>query len=353
MKKVKNIVISGTHFWNPGDDFVRDGVLNVLRNIYPSDEYQLNFLFYNFGPANKPQVRNIHSNLLSSGDLDNLKDYLDMIVIVGLSGGDEITDLYGWIDANNLNDKVYIIGGGYENDYINHFLNENDLTFKIFKGSKLITGRTSKYPNILNELKIPYHHIHCPALLSYGNGSEVLYVSKIDKKNIAFSIQAPHGTQYSVSNQSTGEDSVKLILDCFGELYNTGEYNIKIICHYKTEYFYFLEMFKKMGISDVHVEFSSFLGDTKKSYENVGIVISTRLHSCIYANSMGIGSILINNTPRHIETLDGIEFTKIVSNIDEFKTQFNFLSKVNQSAEILQFKNDLMDKYIKTWIEVL
>ncbi len=44
--KIKNIVISGTNFWNPGDDFVRDGVIRVLKRLFKG--HSLNFLFYNF-----------------------------------------------------------------------------------------------------------------------------------------------------------------------------------------------------------------------------------------------------------------------------------------------------------------
>ena len=42
----QNIVISGTNFWNPGDDFVRDGVIRVLRELFRG--IPCNFLFYNF-----------------------------------------------------------------------------------------------------------------------------------------------------------------------------------------------------------------------------------------------------------------------------------------------------------------
>jgi hypothetical protein len=346
MKVIKNIAISGTHFWNPGDDFIRDGIMNVLKKVFPDDEYHLNFLFYNFGPANKPQARNIKSNLLSAGDLDNMKDFLDMIIIVGLSGGDEISDLYTWIDSNDLMDKVYIIGGGYENNYINYFLNNDKITLEIFKKAKLITGRTSKYPEILNKLNIPYHHIYCPAFIS-----NIKEIKKSNKKNIAFSIQLPPDTEFSI--QFTGYDSVKLALDCFGELYNNGNYNIKIICHYKSEYFYFFNMLKDLGINNVPVEFSSFVADTKRSYENIGMVISTRLHSCIFGNSMGANSILINDTPRHIETLKDIEFTKIVNSIKDFKIQFKLLSELDQTEKLTKFKKDLLNKYAEVLKGVL
>src|SRR6266404_161911 len=98
-KTIRNIVISGTNFWNPGDDFVRDGVIAVLRKLFP--EGQFNFLFYNFNADFFPQEKfSGISNLASRGDLERCRESVDAIVIAGLSAGDEIKDLYRWIIAN-------------------------------------------------------------------------------------------------------------------------------------------------------------------------------------------------------------------------------------------------------------
>ena len=43
MLATKNIVISGTNFWNPGDDFVRDGVIKILHEA--SAMFKLQFIF--------------------------------------------------------------------------------------------------------------------------------------------------------------------------------------------------------------------------------------------------------------------------------------------------------------------
>ena len=110
-----NIVISGTNFWNPGDDFVRDGVIRVLRELFPNTA--LNFLFYNFNADFFPQSKFTGiGNTVSRGDLDQFHDSVDAVVIAGLSAGDEIKDLYRWVIENGLQDRVYLMvaSGSFE-----------------------------------------------------------------------------------------------------------------------------------------------------------------------------------------------------------------------------------------------
>jgi hypothetical protein len=91
--KVKNIVISGTNMWNPGDDFVRDGIIRILHELFPG--FQLNFLFYNFNQDFFPQNKfSGITNMASKGDLNQYRDFIDAVVIAGLSAGNEIKDLY-------------------------------------------------------------------------------------------------------------------------------------------------------------------------------------------------------------------------------------------------------------------
>src|SRR5688572_675106 len=87
--RTRNIVISGTNFWNPGDDFVRDGVITVLKELFPGE--LLNFLFYNFNADFFPQNKFAGiGNYVSNGDLDLYRDKVDAVVIAGLSAGSEI-----------------------------------------------------------------------------------------------------------------------------------------------------------------------------------------------------------------------------------------------------------------------
>ena len=72
---VKNIIISGTNFWNPGDDFVRDGVIRIIREVFKGQT--LNLLFYNFNEDFLPssKFKGI-SNMVGARDLHMIRDHV-------------------------------------------------------------------------------------------------------------------------------------------------------------------------------------------------------------------------------------------------------------------------------------
>jgi ADP-heptose:LPS heptosyltransferase/glycosyltransferase involved in cell wall biosynthesis len=341
LTKIKNIVISGTNFWNPGDDFVRDGVIRILRKLFP--EHTLNFLFYNFNQDFFPHRKfsGIH-NMLAQGDLEKCTDFIDAVVIAGLSAGEEIKDLYRWIIENKLDDRVYLISAGYENSYVDkHIYQEPELT--IFKNAKVITGRTAKKPRIIDELNLPYFHINCPAILSVENTKIIPPDKKIEK--IAFSIQLSH--EIGISNQSCHHSMYELGYEIFSQLY--GNYDIDFIAHHKSEYFHHLNIFQTYNLS-IPVIFSSFYQDLFEIYKNYDLIITTRLHASLFANGFGIPGIIINDTDRHTHTLDGFPHSVWINSIQKFTDEFNRfkekdLSKISIESEL--FKENLMNKYIE------
>lgn len=337
--KTKNIVISGTSFWNPGDDFVRQGVINILKETFPDTFF--NFYFYDFNPDNdnNNEDTNEYSNKLTYQDLLDVSNVIDMIVIVGLSAGNEIEPLYKWISTAGLLDKVYLIGAGYENNYCDWHLNQNSLIQTIFKSAKLITGRTEKHPDIIDKLN-KYNHLSCPAILAEKCKS-VLPILLTEDKNIdkvLFSIQIPFG------DHSIERENYLLIMDILEEIIKNTKYEIGIICHYKDEFNHFININKKIPIY-----FSSFYQDYKNIYEQYDIVISTRLHSCIYAASLGMPSIVINSSPRIIETIKGMEsFLNRATKKEEMFYIYNSYKnngKFSIMKNILKFKKDLLSKY--------
>ncbi|MDR3627553.1 MAG: polysaccharide pyruvyl transferase family protein, partial [Ignavibacteriaceae bacterium] len=339
---MKNIVISGTNFWNPGDDFVRDGVIRILKNLFPGT--QLNFLFYNFNQDFFPQNKfsGIH-NMVSAGDLNAYKDFIDAVVIAGLSAGTEIKDLYNWVIENQLTDRVYLIGAGYENDYVDsHIKEEPELT--IFKNAKIITGRTNKRPQLINDLGLSYKYINCPAILSVNNVKSIPEDKKIEK--IAFSIQLPHGT--GVPNHSCSASMYEMSIVLLSELF--GKYEIELIAHHKSEYFHFLNLFKQFNVP-IKIIFSSFYQDLFDTYPQYDLVITTRLHASLFANGFGIPGIIINDTDRHTHCLEGFKHSHWVNTKEKFYEVFDKIKEKNLSEtalEINEFKNRLLAKYIET-----
>ena len=340
MTKTKNIVISGTNFWNPGDDFVRDGVIRILHELFPG--YQLNFLFYNFNQDFFPQNKftGIH-NMAAEGDLDQYKGFIDYVVIAGLSAGTEIKDLYNWIIKNDLTDRVFLIGAGYENDYVDkHIRQEPELT--IFKNARVITGRTSKAPEIIKELGLPFHHINCPAILSVPAVKNISPDKKLER--LAFSIQLPH--EFGILNHACAKEMYLLSIQLISEL--TPGYEIEVIAHHKSEYFHFLNLFKKHNVN-IPVIFSSYYQDLFEIYKNYDAIITTRLHSSLFANGFGIPGIILNDTDRHTYCLEGFPHSVWVNSKEKFYHEFEKLKK-KDLAEIANeagsFKKQLLAKYV-------
>ena len=337
--KIKNIVISGTNFWNPGDDFVRDGVIRILKELF--SDHILNFHFYNFNQDFFPQSKFTGiSNMVAKGDLEQYRDFVDAVVIAGLSAGTEIKDLYSWIIANNLQDRVYLIGAGYENNYVEKYIYEEPEA-TVFKSARIITGRTKKTPDFIPSLKLPYYHINCPAILS------VPCVKNVEKnhsiKKIGFSIQLPHGV--GIPNQCCSEQMYKLAVNSLIAL--SSDYQVEVIAHHKSEYFHFLNLLKDKNIP---VYFSSFYQDFFTIYPQYDVIITTRLHSSLFGNGFGIPGIIINDTDRHTHCLDGFPHSTWVTSFDRLLEEFERLRTSNLAdiaANAESFKKSLLSQYIK------
>ena len=343
ISQVKNIVISGTNFWNPGDDFVRDGVVEILKNLFHG--YQLNFLFYNFNQDFFPQSKFTGiANTVAKGDLNRYSEHVHAVVIAGLSAGLEINDLYNWIIDSSLLNRVYLIGAGYENDYVDkHISLEPAAT--IFKNARIIMGRTRKKPKFIADNKLPYHHVNCPAILSVPDVKYIPQDKRIQK--IAFSIQLPH--RIGIANQSCAESMHKLAMNIFFKLYH--EYEIEIIAHHKSEYFYFVKLLQELGL-DVTVNFSSFYQDMFDVYRKHDLIIATRLHACLYGNSHGIPGIVLNDTERHTHCLEGFPHSVWVNSKDRFDKAFREINRWN-FAQVADNAKKFKDQLLNTYMYVL
>ncbi|OGU33616.1 MAG: hypothetical protein A2068_10115, partial [Ignavibacteria bacterium GWB2_35_6b] len=279
-------------------------------------------------------------NMVAKGDLDQYKDFVDYVVIAGLSAGNEIKDLYNWVIENNLEDRVYLIGAGYENNYVDkHIYQEPELT--IFKNAKVITSRTKKAPKIISELNLPFYHINCPAILSVPEVKKIEPGKKINR--VAFSIQLPH--EFGVPNHACAQGMYLLSVDLLSELYN--DYEIEIIAHHKSEYFHFLNLFKEYNIN-IPVIFSSYYQDLFEIYKRYDLMITTRLHASLFANGFGIPGIILNDTDRHTHCLEGFPHSVWVNSKEKFYAELENIQKKNLSdvaIEAKSFKKNLLKKY--------
>ena len=336
--RTRNIVISGTNFWNPGDDFVRDGVIRVLREVFAGET--LNFQFYNFNPEFLPQDKFAGAaNYLSKGDLEKCRDFVDAVVIAGLSAGDEIKDLYRWIVANGLEDKVWLIGAGYENSYVaQHVAHEPEAT--IFRKARIILGRTEKKPEFIKTLGTPYFHVNCPAILSVPEVKTIAPGQAVQR--IGFSIQLPHGV--GLVNHGCAREQYELGVAILREL--ARNYSVEVVAHHKTEYFHFLNLLRNENIP---VIFSAFYQDLHQIYPRYDLLITTRLHSSLFANGHGIPGIILNDTDRHTHALEGFLHSEWVNDLAGFQRAFQKICRrdlADIAREARVFKSELLARYV-------
>jgi len=335
-----SVVISGTTMWNPGDDFVRAGVVAALRHTLAPRP--INFFFYNFSANVLPPYgqTGTRGNDIAAGDLERLGD---LVVIAGLSAGREIKPLYQWIIDAGLTDRVVMVGAGYENDYVDtHCRVDPEAT--IFRSAKLIIGRTATAPEFIRSLGVPYHHLPCPAPLSVSH-AEMREVPRGRRaRRVGFSIQLPH--QDGIVNQATGAEVARLAFDALESL--DGRCERVLIAHHKTEYLEYIHRFRG---TDVEVVFQSFWQDLGSIYRGLDVMITTRLHAALYANAHGIPALIINDTDRHTHALGGITHSMRAATAESVRSGIAELLDLDlgvASDEIAQSKHKLLDRYVET-----
>lgn len=335
-----NVVISGTTMWNPGDDFVRDGVVAVLRRHYAPRT--VNLFFYNFSADVLPPYGRLggRGNNVGPGDLGRLGDACDAVVIAGLSAGREIKDLYRWVIAAGLTDRVVMVGAGYENEYVErHCSQEPEAT--VFASARLITGRTVKKPAFLETLGTPYVHLPCPSVLSVPRVKEVAPGACV--RRIGFSVQLPH--ERGIVNQATGGAAVELATETMLRL--AESYDIVLIAHHKTEYLDFVHRFRHPRISIV---FQSFVQDLAETYRSIDLMVSTRLHAGLGANAHGVPALIINDTDRHTHALEGFEHAAWANTRAEVDARLEGLLAADLhavAAGLQRGKERLMERYLE------
>ncbi len=341
----RTILISGTHLWNPGDDFVRNGVIRVLREALP--EYSLNFLFYDFNPE---EVRPVHAprsdNRIAPCDLPGLAGAIDAVVIAGLSAGSEIEPLMQGILAAGLEDRVFMIGAGYENDYAAAWM-EREPAATLFRKARVITGRTAKHPAWMDRQGIRYQHLNCPAILSVPAVRSVAPFQKIER--VLFSIQLPQ--DLGVPNQATGRPMFELA--CGALLALRERYDVAVLAHHKSEYAAFAT---GMAPEGVPVLFSSFEEHLEALYPSFDLVVTTRLHAALYANGHGIPGLILNDTDRHTHCLHGFTHTWWARDAVSFAERLQALAAMDLAEvalELQAFKAQLLAAYVQTLREPL
>ncbi len=269
-----NILISTTTNWNPGDDFIRYGVKNLLTDYFKQD---INWIHYDRNPdffaPDEWKMGSGHKSNCMNSNIDF--SVIDMVVLAGspefIHG--PLCNLYDGL-VNHPDIPLLAIGVGYSDPMENVKLTENEFKVLSRKNTLIITRQEDLQDKLLEILpdKIPIYCLPCPALFAAQYLEDDLYPR-------AGELFIP---QVNFGNQAISEDDYKKI-----EIYEPD-----ILCHY-------IEDFKEFG-----GYYSSEPLDLLKRIIQYQKITTCRLHGGIPALGKGSTVNFLNTSNRVQKALE-------------------------------------------------
>ena len=341
-----NIVFSTTRQWNPGDEFILMGCINLLKQKMGD----FNPIIYN----RNPQTRRARKyDIIKAIDkavgkdfvekfLDNSvkerppMDYADMVVFAGSPEwrGRRMVKLYSSILEFNL--PTLFLGLGTSGNFTFTAENFTEEELKVFRKAQLITTRDTDTQAGLEPLKT--YHLPCPALLS--SQSERL-VKKVKRIGLMY------GTDSAVSSNNVSSKTYQYMMTVYNKLLRDygEEYEIEFVSHYIDE----LSPFRK-DFTDQPIRYSYDSKDYLDIYNRYDFVIGYRVHGIGISASMGIPGIMLAHDKR-AATVRGFlaDIVEIGTPYDEMKRVIDeSISHVeHKSHSLIDHKKVTHNRYLE------
>lgn len=300
-----NYLFSCTRQWNPGDEFILFGLINLLRwkgNTFNpiifnrNPDIRENYTFLN--PLRRIQPgfkgKGIVNSFIRMGFADNsFKNYTDSSIIdkVYFAGSPEwqsrrLNELYQLILESDIQVEYHGIGAWKS-------FSRNDLSTRVVRvldKASAITVRDAYSFKVLSGVR-PVKHVACPALFASGINGEVL-IRRNEQKflGIIFSTyKTMHGNRVS---RMTYERMIGYYRYLIEQSKQMG-WECEVICHYIDE----IEHCKKV-FGDLRMRYSFDAKDYIEIYSRYDFVVGARVHGVGMAASMNIPGILISHDSR-------------------------------------------------------
>lgn len=269
-----NILISTTTNWNPGDDFIRFGVKNLLKKAYGECSYVHYDRNPDFFSPDKWEMGIGHkSNVMNNPvDLSNI----DLVVLAGspefLHG--PLSPLYSAL-RNSPNTPLLVLGVGYSLLVDDLQLSEDEMKVLKRSNTTIVTRQYDLASKLLSLIGNSVYCLPCPAMFALESGLRTNGTLVIP--------QAITGPQ-SVSSEDAELTKQYLVND--------------VLTHY-------VEDFKQFG-----GYFSSDAHDLLQKIGTYRKVISNRLHGGIVALGNGAQVKIINTSNRVVKALEPFSFLR-------------------------------------------
>lgn len=296
MKNNKKLILySTTRQYNPGDEFIHFGVMNLLKSI----GIEQNPVIYNrnqeinqplsfLNPLRKIRSQSKFIKLLGSflriSQVDNSfkdihkLDIYDMVVFAGSPewASTRLNPLYQKL--KNFNKPILYLGLGSFGGSISL----DNKKVSILKKSNLITYRNEELNSFFNDFENA-SHMPCPALFSVKSFDHTLKKGKI-------------AIVFGVSNASKGNHVSNMAMQKMITAYkyfSVKDFQVDIVCHYIDE----LEMAYKL-FPEAHIHYSYDARDYEDIYQEFEYVITSRVHAVGICASLSIPGTLIAHDGR-------------------------------------------------------
>jgi polysaccharide pyruvyl transferase WcaK-like protein len=289
-----NVVFSTTRQWNPGDEFILMGCINLLREHLGD----FNPIIFNRNPQTRRArkydiIKGIDK--LAGKDfvekfLDNSVkerpplDYADLVVFAGSPEwrGRRMVKLYESI--LELDIPAIFLGIGTSGPFSFNDTHFTSAEQEVFKRARLITTRDSTTQNGLQPLET--HQLPCPALLSSRDEHTIKSVNRIGLM---------YGTDSAVASNNVSSETYRYMMDMYQQILEEfgSETEIEFVSHYIDE----LSPFRRDFPGQV-LRYSYDAKDYLDIYGRYDLVIGYRVHGIGISASMGIPGIMFSHDPR-------------------------------------------------------
>lgn len=275
-----NILFSTTRQWNPGDEFILHGI----RRLFSKLQFEYNPVIYNRHPSITPQRHTLKHRWSKPHTVPHFDNsfmldqtgFIDYVIFAGTPewyGGKRMDDLHQFIVDNKV--RCSFIGVGIPKTPV-----FSDNLLYIFKNlTDLFIARDPNcYEAVKAHLKASY--LPCPALFSAPSNRKR---NNLDKIGIV--IQDTRTKNHSIPDKLADQ-----LMKEFEIL--EKKYQVRYIAHY-------IDDIKFASSINKDAVYSAFSEDYAAIFDQYDYVISTRVHGCGIASSLGIPNLLIPHDGRY------------------------------------------------------
>lgn len=340
---MKNIIFSTTRQWNPGDEIILKGVINLLESL----QVEFNPLIFNRNPdirssfgilqyREKADCDDVLWYYIKPSMFDNSvkpwTDYsmIDAIVFAGTPEwqGLKCRELY--INAVRYHIPVYLIG------IDDAYWGEDDLVASVLRSAKFISIRNMEIKNSFVKKGFFPNYLPCPSIFASETVKKINQIRCIGLIYRGMDESVTYRNGWSQENYNIQKEFFDQIISKY-----KNQCRIIVICHYVDE----LNLAKE-EFSEAEIRYSYNSEDYLKIYGVCDLVIGSRIHGIGLAASLGIPSIPIKYDERG-GTIDGFypdtQLFKNLNGIEALERCFVHIREMNQ--ELITYKNKVFEKY--------